>query len=113
MAARRRKARRLPAATGTITRLVRRPAKGRMARMWELPTREVAGEAGPGGSAPLRLWPGSFPLAGGARLAVGEELGEVSHGITRHRIRARVFAGEPGDPACAEGDADWRWALSP
>ena len=65
--------------------LRRRPARGRMAGLWELPTREVASDGGE----PL-LWPGVWPLAG---LEAGEPLGRVKHGITKHRITARVRAG--------------------
>ena len=61
--------------------LVRRPPEGRMAGMWECPTRELGSS---------HLWPRTFP---GTGLVAGEELGEVRHGITRHRIKARVRAG--------------------
>ncbi len=72
--------------------LQRRPARGRMARMWELPTREL-GDVG--------LWPPEFTLP----IREGEPLDEIGHGITHHRIRARVRTGElaPG----GEGEALW------
>jgi adenine-specific DNA glycosylase len=60
-----------------------------MAGMWQLPTVERPPQRAPGGAG---LFPASFPI--GAELDEGEELGEVRHGITHHRIRARVRAGE-------------------
>ena len=70
--------------------LYERPPGGRMAGLWEFPTRE---EPGPAGLA-SGLFPEQFP----APLVLREEapLGEFSHAITRHRIRARVFAARPG-----------------
>lgn len=74
--------------------LVRRPPEGRMARMWELPTREVLGVGG-GMSG---LWPPEFPCA----LRTTDEVTSVTHGITHHRIRASVLraslTGEAGEP---------------
>jgi A/G-specific adenine glycosylase len=65
---------------------VRRPEEGRMAGLFEFPTRElVAGGAEP------RLWP-SAGLRGLTRVA-GEPLGELVHTITHHRVRAEVYAG--------------------
>ena len=66
--------------------LVRRPAGGRMAQMWELPTREVVGA----GSRP-RLWSAEPVLAG--LESGGEAVAVLSHAITRHRIRARLLTG--------------------
>ena len=60
--------------------LVRRPAQGRMAGMWELPTRENA-EADA-----VLLWPARFAL----EIEPGDALVELRHGITHHRIRATV-----------------------
>lgn len=66
--------------------LVQRPPEGRMAEMWELPTRErVAAGGRP------RLWSAEPVLAG--LEAEGEPVAVLSHGITRHRIRARLLAG--------------------
>ena len=63
--------------------LLRRPQGGRMAGLHEFPTRElVRGEARP------RLWPVELELG----LEPGEALGELSHAITHHRIRATVRA---------------------
>jgi A/G-specific adenine glycosylase len=71
--------------------LVRRPAGGRMAGLWELPTREVAGPAG----GVAGLWPPEFGLL----LREREPRGEVTHSITHHRIRARVRVAELFEPA--------------
>jgi A/G-specific adenine glycosylase len=59
--------------------LEQRPRTGRMAGLWELPTREING---------ARLWPADY----GVDLREGAPLGEVAHSITNHRIRARVRA---------------------
>jgi A/G-specific adenine glycosylase len=64
--------------------LERRPPDGRMAGLWELPTREVPGPDG----ARAGLWPAEFRAA----VRAGAPLGEVAHAITHHRIRARVRA---------------------
>ena len=77
---------------GETVLLERRPGEGRMAGMWQLPTVERAAGA-------AALFPESFPA--GADLRQGEELGQVRHAITHHRIRARVSAGELGGPAVA------------
>jgi A/G-specific adenine glycosylase len=75
--------------------LERRPLEGRMAGMWELPTRELT-EHG--------LWPEGWI---DPELEPGEVLGSVSHGITVHRIRCEVRRGafhaaggrlDPGGP---------------
>ncbi len=79
----------LVVAAGRVLAL-RRPETGRMAGLFECPTRER-------GSA--FLWPADF--AAGARLAAGAELGALTHGITRHRIRARVLAGSVSGPVRA------------
>jgi len=60
--------------------LERRPDDGRMAGMWQLPTREVTDSA-------------LFPARFGARLGVGDELGTLRHGITSHRIQGRILSG--------------------
>ena len=75
--------------------LRRRGAEGRMAGLWELPTRELAsGEA--------RLFPAEVELS----LLARGELGELRHTITRHKITARVYRaalGEDGLPP------EWAW----
>ena len=80
--------------------LVKRPETGRMAGLVEFPTVELS----PGGA----LWPARLL----AELAEGEELFELAHAITRHRIRARVQSArlvrpvEHGAPADEHGG---RW----
>jgi A/G-specific adenine glycosylase len=77
------------AARGGALLMEQRPPRGRMASMWQFPTAEVA----PDGRAASGLFPRELPRAGGRPLASeGEPLGEIRHTITRHRIRARVFA---------------------
>jgi len=65
--------------------LTRRPEGGLMERMWEFPTVEVSG-------------PGLFPETLEGELDRGLEpdydLTELRHGITKHRIQARVRAAE-------------------
>jgi A/G-specific adenine glycosylase len=81
------------------TLLLRRPDGGRMARLWEAPTRERP----PSGAEP-HLWPTVWPIA---ELVPGEERGTLSHSITHHRIRASVREGElSGDVL---GDRSCRW----
>ncbi len=71
--------------------LEQRPAIGRMAGLWQLPTIELARDA--------RLFPTRWPECTDARgrsvptLSAGVELGTVSHTITHHRIRATVRRG--------------------
>ena len=79
--------------------LEQRPATGRMAGMWQLPTLEVENSK----SERSGLYPAGWP--DGAGLEVGKTLGEVRHSITHHAIRAEVRTGElrgtkPGT---------WRW----
>lgn len=71
--------------------LVRRPARGRMAGLYEFPTRELADETGGAG-----LWPREH-LAGVSR-ASARPLGQLTHAITHHRIRAVVLAGRARGP---------------
>jgi A/G-specific adenine glycosylase len=78
--------------------LRQRPAEGRMAGLWELPTREL-------GSAHL------FPARWAAEkrralFCEGEELGRLRHTITHHRIRLVLRRGELAAPT--RGTA-WRW----
>ena len=69
-----------------------RPAGGRMAGLWEFPTREAAA-----GGAP-RLHPELWPE--GVRVEGASSLAELRHSITRHRICARVLpGGVVGTPA--------------
>ena len=83
----------LLARRGDRVLLVQRPEGGRMARLWELPTRERVEEG------EARLWPPSH----GPGLRAGADLGTLSHSITHHRIRARVRR------AHASRGVDGRW----
>lgn len=88
--------------------LQRRPPSGRMAGMWELPTRELAGASGE-----RYLWPAEHAAALEDSLRVGDALGSVRHTITRHRIEARVHrarAHDTRDALAGVGDAERRWA---
>jgi A/G-specific adenine glycosylase len=79
--------------------LERRPPDGRMAGLWELPTRELGAADG----ARSGLWPADYRVA----LREGEPLGALAHAITHHRIRARVCAGRLVDgrsPGSADGE---------
>ena len=81
--------------------LRRRPAGGRMAGLWEFPTREEAAADGA-----TRLFPARFEPP----LVVDEEapLGRLAHAITRHRIRARVLPARPRGPLAGRaGGAEW------
>lgn len=60
-----------------------RPADGRMAGMWQVPTIEPSGAEL---VAPARL-------RSGLHLAEFEPLGELRHSITHHKIRARIVLG--------------------
>lgn len=85
----------------------RRPDTGRMASLWELPTREI-----PAAGARARLFPERLaPFADGARLRAGRVLGEVRHSITRHRIRVVVRAASAvsGSSKPPGGDAALVW----
>jgi A/G-specific adenine glycosylase len=82
--------------------LERRPPGGRMAGLWQPPTIEVPG---PGGGL-TGLFPPAWPA--GARIEIGAALGQVRHGITRHRILARVLAGRLRGPLAGRGGAlEW------
>ncbi len=72
--------------------LERRPTTGRMAGMWQLPTREVTRSG---------LFPPRWPVS----LELGQQLGHLRHAITRHRIRAEVLLGR----APAELPEAWGW----
>lgn len=68
--------------------LVQRPPEGRMASMWELPTRELEGpEGGRSG-----LFPPEFGSGLASGLELDEDLGDLRHSITNHRIRAVLRA---------------------
>ncbi len=81
--------------------LVRQRAadEGRMAGLWELPTREPDGAA--------RLFPAHWPVSAARELfREGEELGELRHSITRHRIRLVLRRGTLLGELPRTG---WRW----
>lgn len=82
--------------------LAKRPAGGRMAGLLELPTRELPSSP----DAATYLWPAKIVLPG---LREVRELGEVPHGITRHRIRARVIRSAVRASALAKPAAPFRW----
>ena len=77
--------------------LEQRPEGGRMAGLWQLPTRELTGHG---------VFPAAWPeVATAAALELQGEVGALRHTITRYRIaarlhEARLVAGLP------EG---WRW----
>jgi A/G-specific adenine glycosylase len=68
------------ASDGDRILLVQRPTGGRMAEMWELPTREIENAAG--------VLSGLFPAEFAGPLELDEALTNVRHSITKHRIRA-------------------------
>jgi len=78
--------------------LERRPAGGRMAGLLQFPTCELSRSAG----APGELFPRACH-----GLVRGRELGRISHAITHHRIRARVFAARARSGAARDGRT-WR-----
>jgi A/G-specific adenine glycosylase len=73
--------------SGPLVLVERRAPGARMEGLWELPAIEPAGLG--------RLYRSEWPRGarGEALIRLGDELGAVAHAITRHRIRARVFAG--------------------
>ncbi|MFT5050833.1 MAG: A/G-specific adenine glycosylase [Chlamydiales bacterium] len=102
--------------------LQKRPAQGRMAGLHELPTRERPAE-GVGTLTGLfpDVWPSS--TASGAALldttADRTSLGEFRHGITHHRIRAELVAGQRLPRADLDPRFSWvpfaeldRWPLT-
>ena len=97
----------LVVARGSDWLVRRRPPGGRMAGLFEFPTREVGVEGAP----PTGLFPESWPV--GAEGAIWLEpqqhaspLAELRHAITHHRIRGRVLAGRmTGGSGLPEGFA--------
>ena len=84
---------------GDALLLERRAAGGRMAGMWQLPTLEI----GPGTALFTETWSEGSELA----LEAGEELGELTHGITHHRIRARLVRGRLASNAIVREPYAW------
>jgi len=75
-----------------------RAAAGRMASLWELPTRERGSEL---------LFPARWPrLEGRALFREGAELGSLRHTITHHRIQLVLRRGEL---ALEPRGTGWRW----
>lgn len=76
-----------------------RPATGRMAGLWQLPTIEVVPSAPGTTDGKSLLFPARWPSAIDQRgrkvpaLRAGTAIGAVSHTITHHRIRATVHSG--------------------
>ncbi|MEZ5978337.1 MAG: A/G-specific adenine glycosylase [Planctomycetota bacterium] len=75
----------------------RRPDRGRMAGLFEFPTREIGSE---------RLWPRTWPHRD---FRLREELFTLRHGITRHRIEARVHRADLWAPLPAGDGAELSW----
>ena len=75
--------------------LRKRGEEGRMAGLWELPTREIAIDE-----------PRLFPLELEVHLLRGEEMGSIRHSITKHRIQARVLSADLG---VGELPPEWAW----
>ena len=75
--------------------LRKRGAGGRMAGLWELPTRELS-------SGSALLFPEDLEVA----LLGREEVGELRHTITKHRITARVQRASFGG---VEMPPEWAW----
>ncbi|MBK7642263.1 MAG: A/G-specific adenine glycosylase [Planctomycetes bacterium] len=87
--------------SGRILLHQRAAHEGRMALMWELPTRELGSE---------HLFSAHWPLqAGRVLLREGEELGRLRHTITHHRIQVVLRRGEL---AAQPRGAGWCWATA-
>ena len=84
---------------GGAVLLRQRPGGGRMAGLWEFPTREEP----PADGGASGLFPADFGLP--LVLDEAESLGALTHAITRHRIRARVFPARLAGPLPAAGEA--------
>jgi len=81
---------------GACVLLEQRPDGGRMAGLWQLPTRELGGRE--------LLAPSGWPRRAG--LALGSELASLPHTITRHRIRAVLRRARRRGRVLP---ASWRW----
>ncbi len=92
--------------SGDDVLLVQRPTGGRMARLWEFPTRET-GRSRPGGAPlyPEALFRDDAPT----EIESERELGVLRHGITHHRIRARVLAASLARGGAERLPVDWRF----
>ncbi|MEM6671481.1 MAG: A/G-specific adenine glycosylase [Planctomycetota bacterium] len=78
--------------------LERRPSEGRMAGMWQFPTVETTKS---------RLFPEELPASLASGLEPEHDLFDLSHGITHHRIRARVRAARLA--GALEENSELRW----
>ena len=82
--------------------LEQRPAGGRMAHMWQLPTVEHVSEgAGEG------LYPVDWP--GGISLELGEIIGELRHSITRYALRVWLHRAACPELIEREAQTPLRW----
>jgi A/G-specific adenine glycosylase len=87
--------------------LVQRPQKGLLAGLWEFP----ADEDGHGDRDRLA---GALRRRHRLEVEVGEELGEVRHGILERRIQLGVFRGRLlWPPSRTAGRRGWRWVRGP
>jgi A/G-specific adenine glycosylase len=78
--------------------LERRPSSGRMAGLYEFPTREVLD-----GGAEGRLYPPQFASG---ELRAGQSVGALRHTITHHKIEARAVTADAG-PLDSDGPLRW------
>ena len=92
--------------------LRQRPAGGRMAGLWELPTRELpTRELGAAGPESHGLWPLEWELGAlGEHLELQGALHKLSHAITKHRIRGQLLAGACKGAARLPEKSGLRWA---
>jgi len=77
--------------------LEQRPETGRMAGMWQLPTRERIGDRGP---------TDLFPMDWSGGIDTNDVLRELRHSITKHRIRGVVLRATPRRGPLPE---HWAW----
>jgi len=76
---------------GDSVLLEQRPATGRMAGMWQFPTREIAAANGELAGLFESRFPGRPVLQRAS--STDAALGQIRHTITRHRIRVKIHAG--------------------
>lgn len=86
---------------GSRLLLSRRPSKGSMASMWELPSQQ---SDCPGASP---LWSGDWTP--GLRVAGQKALLEAKHAITHHRIQMTVLEGKATQKAVSSNPSFLRW----
>jgi A/G-specific adenine glycosylase len=85
--------------------LQQRPATGRMAELWELPTRELvaAGTA-------TRLWPADYAEPVRHARVERDVLRTLRHSITVHRLTVQLHSAELAQPARPESGFEWAGA---